>query len=170
MAVATRNIAYGADVQMTVTNLVSLPDSATAGWQNARVDNTSAKAIDYQVQFTIPMANTSPAAPYTLYVFVIPWFYDGSSWSCGADGGTTTLPSGAEGNYTIGTTHNLRLGMALTYTAAGQTLAGFFNVSDSLGMSCPQGWGLVVINDTGAAIAGSGVVVQYVPITETFTS
>lgn len=164
---ATININYGTDVQMTVTNLASLANSATAGWQSARVDNTSTKALDYQLQFTFDLANTAAANDKAIYVYAVPWFYDGSAWHCGADGGTATAPSGSEGTYTIGATHNLRLLRVITYTATDQVVYAAVSLSNALG-DCPQGWSLVVINYTGAALAASGHIVQYVPIT--FTS
>ena len=58
---ATVNISYGAWTALTVTALQSLASSATAGWQSDRIDNTSTKALDYEIMIKLPMANTAPA-------------------------------------------------------------------------------------------------------------
>lgn len=163
---ATIKVAYGTDVQMTVTNLNSLANSQTAGWQSARVDNTSDLNDDFIVNIKIDLANTAPANDKAVYVYVIPWFYDGSAWTVGKDGGNATAPSGSEGTYTISTTNNLGQPKVLNYNTADQVVYGHFNITDFLNV-CPQGWSLVIINYTGAAIASSGNVVQYVPVTYT---
>lgn len=159
-------IAYGTDVQMTVTSLNSLANSATAGWQSERVSNVSALAMDYQVNVAIDLANTAAANDKAIYIYAVPWFWDGSAWTCGADGGTVTPPSGSEGTFTVGTTHNLKLVKALLYTATDQIVYGHFNIAGAFG-DVPDGWSLVIVNYTGAAIAASGNIVQYKPITYT---
>ena len=125
---ATLNINYGTDVQMTVTNLNSLANSQTAGWQSARVDNTSTKAIDYQIQVQIDLANTAAANDKAIYIYAVPWFYDGSSWFCGSDSGVATEVTGSEGTHTIATTNNLRLARVLNYNTTDQDVMGFFNL------------------------------------------
>lgn len=161
---ATVSINYGTDVQMTVTNLNSLANSQTAGWQSDRVDNqASLKAVDFQVNVKIDLANTAAANDKAIYIYAVPWFYDGSAWTAGADGGTATAPGGTEGTYTIATTNNLRLAKVLNYVATDQVVYGSFNLASVFG-SIPDGWSLVIINYTGAAIAASGNVVQYKPI------
>lgn len=158
-------ITFGTDVQMTVTNLNSLASSQTAGWQSDRVDNTSLRAIDFQVNLKIDLANTAPANDKALYAYVIPWFYDGTTWTVGSDGGNATAPSGSEGTYTLATVNNAPSPVVLNYNTADQVVYKQFNLSDIFGMSMPQGWSLVIINFTGAAIASSGNVAQYIPIT-----
>ena len=149
----------GTGVQMAVTALNSLANSATAGWQSARVDNTSEGAGEYDINIKIDLANTAAANDKAIYVYLVPWFYDGSAWTPGADGGTATLPGGTEGTYTIGATHNLRPVKVLAYTAADQVVCGQFTLT-----GVGDGWSLVIVNYTGAAIAASGNVVQYKPV------
>jgi len=109
----------------------------------------------------LPTVNyaTAAANDKAIYVYVVPWFYDGSSWTPGADGGTATLPSGTEGTYTIGATHNLRPGTVIGYTATGQVVNKSFTLTN-----VGDGFSLVIINYTGAAIAASANVVQYKPV------
>jgi len=144
---------------MVVTTLNSLANSATAGWQSAMVDNTTEKAGEYDINISIDLAATAAANDKAIYVYVVPWFYDGSSWTPGADGGTATLPSGTEGTYTIGATHNLRPGTVIGYTATGQVVNKSFTLTN-----VGDGFSLVIINYTGAAIAASANVVQYKPV------
>ena len=141
---ATTGINYGTSVSMTVTNLNSLANSQTAGWQSARVDNTSTLANDYQVNVKLDMANTAAANDKALYVYVVPWYYDGSTWTVGADGGNATAPSGSEGTYTVGTTNNLTLAVVLNYVTADQIVYGQFNLSSMFGPSVPDGWKCIV--------------------------
>jgi len=149
----------GTDVQLAVTALNSLANSATAGWQSARVDNTTEKASEYDINISIDLDATAAANDKAIYVYVVPWFYDGAAWTCGADGGTATLPAGTEGTYTIGATHNLRPGTVITYTATGQVVNKSFTIT-----GVGDGFSLVIINYTGAAIAASANVVQYKPV------
>lgn len=156
---ATVSRTGGTDVQMTVTNLNSLANSATAGWQSARVDNTTEAAPEYDVNVKIDLANTAAANDKAIYIFLVRWFYDGATWFPGSDGGTATLPSGTEGTYTIGATHNLIPIKTLSYTATDQVVQGAFTIT-----GVGDGWSLVLVNYTGSAIAASGNVVQYKPV------
>jgi len=164
---ATVNISYGAWTALTVTALQSLASSATAGWQSDRIDNTSTKALDYEIMVKLPMANTAPANDKAVYVFVSPAMYDGSSWYQ-ADGGTTTLPSGTQGTYTIAgtaTTNNLDLLRALPYTTQNQTIQRIMLLSDIYD-TMPDGFSLIIDNYSGAAHS-TGCVVAYRAITQT---
>jgi hypothetical protein len=162
----TSSVYYGTRVAMTITNLANLANSATAGWQSAIVDNRSTLALDYQVSVKFPMANTAKANDCAVYVYAIPWLYDGSAWVPGGDLGTTTALTGSEGTMTLGATYNLIPAKILTYTATNQTIDGQFNISAITGGLPAQGWSLAVINYSGAAI-GASPVVQYVPLNVT---
>jgi hypothetical protein len=163
---ASTNIAYGSSTSLTVTGLASLANSATVGWQSDKIDNTSTKAIDYLIECTFPMASTAAANDKTVYLYACPAYYDGTTWYY-SDGGTTTLPSGSNSAYTIGASNNLMLLKSWTYTATGQTVQGTVNLSQALGSSMPQGFSLIVVNYTGAAMAASGAKIQVTPITFT---
>lgn len=60
MATTTNKVSYGSTTVLTVTNLQSLTNSITAGWQSARVSNLSTLALDYEISFKLPTANTAP--------------------------------------------------------------------------------------------------------------
>lgn len=154
---------YGTYTALTVTNLQSLASSATAGWQSARVDNqTSVKAIDYEIVVKLTTANTAPANDKAAYVFMSPAVTtDGGTTWLHADGGTTTLPSGSEGTYTIGgvtTTNNLVQIGRLAYTTQNQTMQAVFTLSNAFGLTMPDGFSIIIVNYTGAALSTSCVV------------
>ena len=83
------------------------------------------------------------------------------------DGGTTTLPSGSEGTYTIASPNDLILAKVLNYTTQNMTLQTTFLLSSVVGQFTPDAFSLIVVNNSGAAVAASGVVVGYRPIFET---
>ena len=155
----TVNMDYGTDVQMVVTALDSLANSATAGWQSAMVDNTTEKAMAYQVNIELDLDATAAANDKAVTVYMVPWFWDGAAWKPGADGGTTTAPAGTEGTYTIAAGNSLIPVKVIPYVATGQVIHGSFQINQP-----PDGWSLVIINYTGAAIAATGNTVQYKPI------
>ncbi len=167
---ATVNVAYGTYTALTITNLNSLASSATAGWQSARISNISTLALDYEIVIKLDMANTAPANDKAVYVYISPAVTtDGGTTWLQADGGTTTLPGGSEGTYTIGgvtTTNNLDLLRALAYTAQDQVIQGVMRLSD-LYDTMPDGFQIIIVNYTGAAVAASGNIVAYRAITQT---
>lgn len=168
----TTNLAYGTYVAMPVTNLQSLANDASdpfAGWQSARVDNqTSVKAIDYEVQIRLPTAATAPANDSQAYVYVVPWMTTdgGTTWNPGANFGTTTLPGGTEGTASISDPNSMKGPVPLPYKITSQVLSGWLSIKDLCNGLVPDGWSLVIRNCTGAALS-TGCVVEYRPITLT---
>ena len=165
---ATRNIAYGSYTAITVTNLQSLASSATAGWQSGRIDNqTSVKAIDYEIFVKLTTANTAPANDKAMYVFISSAMTtDGGTTWLHSDQGTATLPTGSEGTTTIATPHNLKFLGILNYTTQQMVCQGNFNLSAAVGQSMPDGFSIIIINFSGAALS-TACVVSYRAITET---
>lgn len=164
---ATQNIAYGSYTAMTVTNLQSLASSATAGWQSARISNVSTKALDYNIFVKLTTANTAPANDKAAYIYVSPAIStDGGTTWLHADQGTTTLPTGSEGTTTIATPNNLKLLGVLSYTTQQMVMQGHFSLSGAVGQSMPEGFSIIIINYTGAALSTS-CVVSYEAVTAT---
>ena len=166
----TLNPAYGTYTAMTVTNLQSLAIDTTdpyAGWQSARVDNqTSVKADDFEVKILLSTAATAPANDSAVYVYVVPWVYDGSAWTPAANFGTTTRPTGTEGTASISEPNSMRPAATLPYKITSQPIDGFFNIASLFGGIVPDGWSIAIRNNCGAAL-GTGCVVAYRPITYT---
>ena len=156
---------YGSTTSMTVTNLNSLANSATAGWQSDRVSNLNTVALDYEIFVKLTMANTAPANDKAVYVYICPFFTDdaGSTWYA-SSGGTTTLPSGSQGTYTIASPNNLRLLGILSYTTQNMVLQDTFLLSNAFGSKIPDGFSIIIVNYSGAAIAASTNLVKYTPL------
>ena len=164
------NIAYGTWTAMTVTNLQSLAIDTTdpyAGWQSARVDNqTTTKALDYEVQILLSTAATAPANDSTVYVYVVPWVYDGSTWTPAANFGTTTRPTGSEGAASMSDPNSMKFALGIPYKITSQPLDGWFTIAGVCNGVVPDGWSLAIRNNCGAAL-GTGCVIAYRPITQT---
>lgn len=166
---ATVNIAYGSYTAITVTNLQSLASSATVGWQSGRISNISTKAIDYNIFVKLTTANTAPANDRAAYVYVSPAMStDGGTTWLHSDQGTTTLPTGTEGASTIASPNNLKILGVLSYTTQQMVMQGSFALSGvaGIGQSMPEGFSIIIINYTGAALSTS-CVVAYEAITNT---
>lgn len=164
----TNNISYGSYTAVTVTALQSLASSATAGWQSGRIDNqTSVKALDYEIFVKLTTANTAPANDKAAYVYISPAITtDGGTTWLQTDQGTTTLPTGSEGTTTIANPNNLRPLGVMSYTTQQMVMQRHFNLSNAVGQSMPDGFSIIIVNFTGAALSTS-CVVAYRAITTT---
>lgn len=151
---------------MTVTALNSLANSATVGWQSDRV--TTSTELDTLISIKLDMANTAPTNDKTVYVYICAWYYDGTTWYASSLG-TTTLPTGSQGTCTIASAapNNLKLLGVLSYSAADMVLQDSFLLSNAFGSNMPDGWSIVVINYSGAAVAASGNKLMYKTINHT---
>lgn len=160
MATTTNKVAYGSYTAMTVTNLQSLASSATVGWQSARVDNqTATLALDYEVFVKLTTANTAPANDKAMYVYLCPMITtDGGTTWLASDQGTTTLPTGTEGASTIASPNDLKLLGVLSYTTQQMVCQGSFLLSNAVGQNMPDGFSIIIVNFSGAALSTSCVV------------
>lgn len=161
---------YGTYTAMTVTNLQSLASSATVGWQSARVDlQTSVMPLDVEIFVKLTTANTAPANDKSIYVYISPAMTtDGGTTWLHADQGTATLPTGSEGASTIATPNDLKLLGVLSYTTQQMVCQGHFNLSSAVGQSMPDGFSIIIVNYSGAALSTS-CVVAYRTIAQTLT-
>ena len=167
---STVNQAYGTYTALAVTALQNLASSATAGWKSTLIDNqTTTKALDYEVFVKLTTANTAPANDRAMYVYACPAITtDGGSTWLYSDGGTTTLPTRGDATYTIATPNSLRLLGILNYTTQQMVCQGSFNLSNAVGQSMPDGFLIIIVNYSGAALSTS-CVVSYRPITNTIS-
>ena len=140
-------------VAMDTAGLGAKANSATVGWQSDTVGIRQHKVTDVKIGITLDMANTAPANDKAVYVYAYPISYDGSAWDF-ASGGTATKPSGANSTYTIATPNNFRLLGVLSYTTADMVLTDNFMLSNVF-PTMPDGFGIVVVNYSGAALAAS---------------
>jgi len=161
---------YGTYTAMTVTSLQSLSSSISAGWQSDRVDlQTSVKPLDVEIFVKLTTANTAPANDKAMYVYICPMITtDGGTTWLVSDQGTTTLPTGTQGTTTIATPNNLKLAGVLSYTTQQMVCQGSFNLSNAVGLSMPDGFSIIILNFSGAALSTS-CVVAYRTITNSIT-
>jgi hypothetical protein len=164
--VATVSIAYGTYVAPAVTALQSMASSQTVGWKSALVDNTSTLALDYEIYVKLTTANTAPANDKAMYVYLASAIKDGGSTFQYADGGTTTLPTSGDAAYTIAIPNDLTLLGVLSYTTQNMTVENTWLLSSAFGQSIPEGFLIVIVNYSGAALS-TGCVVGVKPINNT---
>jgi hypothetical protein len=171
MALTTNKVSYGTLVSLVVTALQSLASSITAGWQSARVSNLVTQALDYKIAIKLPMANTAPANDKCVYVYISEAYTtDGGTTWIHDDVGTATPPTGAEGTITVlsnavGQMSAKLLGI-LPYNTQNMTLQKVFMLSNAVGQFLPDGFSIIIVDFSGAAL-GTGCVVDITPIFET---
>jgi hypothetical protein len=159
---------YGARQTLVLTGLASLASSTTAGWRSDIIDNRTTAARDYEISFTLPMANTTPGNGLAVFPFLIPGMHDGSGWVF-ADGGTVTLPTIGPGAYSfagITTSNNFAQLPALAYTVADQAVQGIRFASQAFGGSMPDGFLVFLLNYSAAAFDASGQIIAYRSISD----
>jgi|SRR5579872_580681 len=158
------DVKFGTQATLVVTGLSSLASSQTVGWESDIVDNRTELALDYEINCKIPMANTAPANDQAVYIYAIPWMWDGTStWLPGADLGTTTAFTGSHASATRSANGlNAHLLGQLNYITQNMTMYGQFNLADAIASVAPDGWSLFFVNYTGAALGTP--VITYRPI------
>ena len=149
-----------ANTSLNVDSLNSLANSATAGWLSARVDNTSNLYPDYKIYVKLSMANTAPANDRMAYVYIVPWYYDGSAFNASSNG-TATLPFDVQRRQTFAQPNNYRLLGVLAYTTQNMVLQDSWSLSSIFGDAIPDAFSIYIINFTGAAVNASSNVVAY---------
>lgn len=167
----TNKVAYGSTVVLTVTNLQSLANSITAGWQSVRTSNLSTLALDYEISFKLPTANTAPANDKCVYVYISEGYTTdaGTTWIMD-DVGNGTVPGGSEGTITVlsnatGPMSAKLLG-TIPYYTQNMTMQKTFKLSNVAGQFMPDGFQIILVNFTGAALS-TGCIVDITAITET---
>jgi len=151
----TDNIAYGSYNSICtsatlVTNTVADSSDAFTAWQSARVDNiASVKAIDYEVVVQIPVTTGTVANDKAMYVYLVPWMYDGSGWVCGGNFGTATEPTGSEAAASISEPNSMKLAAVMPIVVQSSNAEAFFSVAAVCGGICPDGWSLAIRNNCG---------------------
>jgi hypothetical protein len=81
---------YAASSNVTVTNLHSLPASASfiTGWESGAIDNTSNKYLDYVISAQFTMTSTNNQAG-EIRIYIVPQL-DDSTWPSPFDGTEST--------------------------------------------------------------------------------
>lgn len=160
---ATVNQVYGTYGALAVTALQSLASSATVGWKSALQNlQTSRKPLDVEIFVSLTTANTAPANDKAVYIYICPAMTtDGGTTWMYSDGGIATMPTDGDATYTIASPNDLKLLGVLNYTTqVNQAVAmqGSFNLSNAVGQSMPDGFLIIIVNYSGAALYTSCVV------------
>jgi hypothetical protein len=155
---ATIKVSYRAtNTSLTITALNSLANSTsqtTGIWESAVLDNTTNLDVDeiVTIQATTGASGVSASGFLGVYVY-------------GCLGGTTTCTDGLSGTQgTASLTNPTNLIKVATCNAVANSTAyvcGPFSVSSAFGGTLPPKWGVVIQNNTGAALASSGNSVAY---------
>ena len=142
---------YGAEVVLTSTNLQTLANSATAGWQSPAVDNTVDLALAALIRIHVTLASGSPAADKTVYVYV----YESADGTNYTDNAT-----GSEGALTRRDPTNMKLiGTIATPDSGALTYKQVFQYAPPM---MPKKWGIYINNVTNLAFTAA--VVAYAPV------
>lgn len=146
--------AYAASSDLTVTNLHSLPTSATwvAGWQSGEVDNSSNKYLDYLVSAKITVAAAGVAAgQIRLYVIGM---LDDATW-----------PDVIDATESVETFTDTEMRDAVCKlaavsdndgTASDVYFLGPVSVAQLFGGICPAKFVIFITHSSGANLAASG--------------
>lgn len=160
---------YAGYTAMTVTNLQSLGNDAAdpfSAWQSDMVDNRTTKALDYLVQFLLPVAAVAPSGDACVFAYVVPWMHNGTAWVPMANFGTTTRPTGTEGTAIISEPNSMLMPRGFPYKITSQPIDGMLSIAGACGGVCPQGWSVALRDASGAAL-GTGCIVAHLAIAKT---
>lgn len=144
---------YGSETVLTTTNLQSLGNSATAGWQSGAVDNSSALALGELIRVHIKLVAGSPGSDKSVYVYIYE-SEDGTNYDDNA--------TGTEGTLTRRDPTNMKLlGTISTPDSGALTYKKTFRYEPPI---MPLKWGIYINNFSGLALDSSGNVVAHTPV------
>ena len=157
---------YGALIQVDTTHLANLVNSKTQGWRSALVSNVVLKASDFRVRlkFSGPPTLGSDNA---VYVYLVPWTYDGTYWYPGSSLGTSVelLPTEGSALY-IGSPNNIGNPLALVNsTITYGDMVASANLSTIFGAVMPHGFSFLVFNYTGGILGPANNTISLFPVT-----
>jgi hypothetical protein len=156
----TQKIAFSSSTALTIT-LNSLANSATAGRQATVVDNSSNLYVDALVTAIISSSASALASPYAVYIYV-----SGSEDGSNFDQDSAVMGA-SDAAYTIDSLTNLRQAAIINCSGSSKVYNKTFSVAQLFGGVMPKKWTVVVVNNTGQALASSGNSMSYTGITYT---
>lgn len=156
---ATTSQLFGTSTAITCT-INSLANSATVGRQSTVIDNTS-NLFDDALVTTIVTTAGSVAAPLSVFVYVS-GSEDGTNFD--QDDGVFGASDAA---YTINSFTNLKLGAVISTPTTAKVYNSTFSVARLFGGNMPRKWAIVVVNNSGATLSGSGNSATYTGMKET---
>lgn len=155
---------YGSSTSLACTSFNSLANSTTAlASSAAATTTTSNNIVDAMVQVKVNAGANTPSASTIVSVFAY-GSLDGTTGSySGAVGGANELIDGSDKAITVNAYgHNLRfLGTILIHTASVVYQSEPMSIAAAFGGIMPRKWGVVLMNQSGVALAASGHDVRY---------
>lgn len=152
------NIKYGTSTAITIT-LNSLASSATAGRQATVIDNSTNLFDDVLVTTIISTGTVSSPVSVNVYV-------SGSEDGTNYDQDSAVIGA-TDAAYTIDSPTNLKLAKVINCSTSTKVYNAVFNVAGLFGGVMPRKWTVVVVQQTGGALAASGNSMSYSGITYT---
>lgn len=137
---------YGTANQAITCTLTSLANGGAR--QSTAIDNTSALFFSAKVFLKIKSGSSSVSATGTANLYVYETADAGTTYSDGA--------TGSDGSITLTAPPNMRLVGVLNMVANSTTYEGCFTIND-----LPQKWGIVIVNNSGAAFDGTTAAAWY---------
>lgn len=157
------NTKYNSVATALTITLNSLANSATAGRQCTVVDNTTNLYVDAAVEVIVSTSASALASPNAVYVYV-----SGSGDSTNFDQDTAVIGA-SDAAYTIDSPTNLRLAAIINCSTSSKVYNKTFTIAQFFGGVMPNKWVIVVVNNTGQSLLGSGNSASYTGITYTNT-
>lgn len=160
MTVTTDNIKFGTSTALTIT-LNSLAASATVGRQATVVDNGTNLFVDVLVTVIVSTSASALAAPNIVSLYI-----------AGSEDGTnydqdSAVMGASDAGYTIDSPTNLKFAGNINCSTSSKVYNKVISIAQLFGGSMPRKWTLVVVNNTGQTLLGSGNSATYTGITYT---
>jgi hypothetical protein len=128
--------------------------SATAGRESAVVSSDQTQNVnDYRVTVKLSLTTGTPGGSKAAYVLIKTSNDSGTTW----DGNAT----GSDANITIDSPSQFFIARSIPIGAQSLTRIADFSLKAACGGSIPERWGIIIINDTGIALASSSNSVFY---------
>ncbi len=133
--------AYGSKTSITIT-LTSLANAA--GRESTVIDNTTNKFLDALIRFKTN-GQASGTALVDIYIY-----------AALGDTTYTDAATGTDAAFTAANRRNSKYLGSVQMNAATSVTGGLFSVAAAFGGVLPDKWGLIVINNSGAALSATG--------------
>jgi hypothetical protein len=136
---------YGTNGQAITCTITSLSNAAQR--QSTAIDNTSNTFVDALVQVKVKTAGSSTSSTGYVDVYAYGTSNGGTDYSAGA--------SGSDASFSGALASCFKLGRLPTITNSTTYVGGPWSVAAAFGGSLPDHWGIIVDNESGAALDGS---------------
>lgn len=148
---ATNKAKFGTPASLTIT-LNGLANGAAR--EATKVNNSSDKYLDLQIEVTVQLAGGSPADPKAVEVYLARSL-DGVVWP--------DVVTGANAAITPENLANLQFLGSIYFAAGSTTRSGIFDTAagPNAALALTPYWTLIIKNNTGVAFAGSGCTARY---------